>query len=109
MVVGGRDKRVHGVDRVTGKGKWEFRARSRVDGSPLICAGKHVVVGADDGYLYVLDLVSGEELWSYEIGASVKTSPAVAGGLVLVGADDGCLYAFAHGKSVEAAVEKPGK
>ncbi len=94
VVAGGRDRRLHGIDRVTGKGKWEFRARSRIDSSAVICAGENVVVGADDGYLYLIRLEDGKELWSYEIGAPVKASPAVASGWVVIGADDGVLYGF---------------
>ena len=33
----------------------------------------------------------------YEIGAPVKTSPAVAGDWVIFGADDGQIYAFKAG------------
>jgi outer membrane protein assembly factor BamB len=54
-----------------------------------------VIFGADDGRVYVLDAATGEEKWSYEIGAPVKASPAVVGGRILVGADDGVLYCFA--------------
>jgi outer membrane protein assembly factor BamB len=100
LVVGGRDKRVHGINRTTGKGIWEFRARDRVDSSAVICGGKHVVVGSDDGYVYLLRLEDGTEVWNYEIGAPVKTSPAVTGEWVVVGADDGVLYGFRHSRGV---------
>ena len=33
-------------------------------------------------------------LWSFAIGSSIFSSPAVAGGMVYVGSDDGKLYAF---------------
>jgi len=33
------------------------------------------------------------EVWSYEIGSAVSSSPAVGGGMVVVGSDDGKLYA----------------
>ncbi|MFT4590665.1 MAG: outer membrane protein assembly factor BamB, partial [Limisphaerales bacterium] len=36
----------------------------------------------------------GEELWNYEIGAAVTASPAVADEVVVIGADDGTVYAF---------------
>lgn len=94
VVVGGRDKRLHGIDRATGKGVWEFRARSRVDSSPVICGGTHVIVGSDDGYLYAVTLADGKEIWSHEIGAAVRTSPAITEEWVVVGADDGNLYGF---------------
>lgn len=101
VVVGGRDKRMHGIDRTTGKGKWEFRARDRIDSSPVICGGDKVVFGCDDGYVYVLGLEDGKELWNYEIGAPVKTSPAVTDKWVVLGADDGMLYGFKQGDAAK--------
>ena len=102
VVVGGRDKYFHAIDRVTGKGLWDFRARDRIDSSAVVCAGKSVIFGCDDGYLYALDLKTGKELWRFEIGAPVKASPAVAGDYVIVGADDGVLYAFKNGPTTPA-------
>ncbi|MCP4697951.1 MAG: PQQ-binding-like beta-propeller repeat protein, partial [Gammaproteobacteria bacterium] len=34
------------------------------------------------------------ELWHYEIGEAITASPAVANGMIVVGAEDGYLYAF---------------
>jgi len=42
----------------------------------------------------MLRLADGQEVWSYEIGRPIFSSPAVARGTVVVGSDDGYLYAF---------------
>ena len=97
VFVGGRDKRFHAIHRDSGKLKWEFRARDRIDSSAVVCGGQSLVFGCDDGYIYALDLDKGSELWRYEIGAPVRSSPAIAGDYVLFGADDGLLYAFKNG------------
>jgi outer membrane protein assembly factor BamB len=47
-----------------------------------------------------VNLEDGKLLWSYEIGAAIKTAPAVLRGMILLGADDGCVYAF-RGKRAE--------
>ncbi len=94
VVLGGRDRRVHGVDRVTGKARWVFSARGNVDGSPLI-SGNRVMIGSDDGRLYLLDLADGKERWSYELGDKLSGAPAFADGHIFVGGDDGHLYKFA--------------
>jgi outer membrane protein assembly factor BamB len=52
------------------------------------------VVGSNDGRLYLVSLKDGQELWSYEIGQPVESSPAVAGGRIVVGSDDGSVYCF---------------
>jgi outer membrane protein assembly factor BamB len=99
VVVGGRDKRLHGIDRATGKGLWEYKCRDRIDSSAVLCGGKHAVFGSDDGRVYVIDIATGKETWSYEIGAPVKTSPAAAGDWIIFGADDGVIYAFKNGSA----------
>lgn len=93
VLIGGRDKRLHCLDRETGRQAWEFAARAKVDSSPVVC-GDSVVFGSDDGRLYVVELATGREAWSYEIGKGITASPAVAGGKVVIGAEDGTLYAF---------------
>jgi eukaryotic-like serine/threonine-protein kinase len=93
VVFGGRDRRVHCVNRLTGKPLWTFRTGGDVDSSPVICGSK-VVVGSNDGVLYVLNLADGKKLGSYEIGSPVASSPAVAAGQIVVGADDGYVYCF---------------
>jgi outer membrane protein assembly factor BamB len=59
----------------------------------VIC-GEKVVTGSDDGRLYFLSLDKGKEVWSYEVGRPVGSSPAVADGKIVIGADDGNVYCF---------------
>ena len=39
-------------------------------------------------------LSDGKQVWSYDIGKPVTSSPAVANQMVVVGSDDGYVYAF---------------
>jgi outer membrane protein assembly factor BamB len=102
VVAAGRDKRVRGLERQKGEEKWVFRTRGDVDSSPLICAASTVLFGSNDGFFYAANLSTGEETWRYEVGAPVKTAPAVAGDFVLIGADDGNIYCFKNGKAAES-------
>jgi cobaltochelatase CobN len=43
----------------------------------------------------MIKLSDGSKVWSYEIGQPVTSSPAISKGMVIVGSDDGYLYAFA--------------
>lgn len=94
VIAGGRDKRVHALDRANGNQKWQYRTRGDVDSSPVITADGHVLFGSNDGYFYAANLADGAETWRYEIGSAVKSAPAVANGCALVGADDGSVYCF---------------
>lgn len=93
VIFGGRDKKLHGVNRVDGKPIWSFPTRGKVDSSPVVCGDK-VVVGSDDGRLYLVSLNDGKELWSYELGQPIDSSPAVADGKIVIGCDDGSVYCF---------------
>ena len=70
-----------------------LRARSPEDRSSSAC---------EDGSLFALDAKSGVERWRFRTGAAVISSPAVGGGVVYFGSDDGFFYALATGP------EKPG-
>ena len=80
MILGGRDKLVRAIDLATGKERWRFATRARVDSSPAI-AGNRVVVGSGDGKLYVLDAHDGRKIWEFDAGARLHRvagqSPAV--------------------------------
>ena len=93
VIIGGRDKRLHAIDRATGKGVWTFQTRGQVDSSPVVC-GDAVIVGSQDGRLYCVGLADGQERWAYEAGAPLTASPAVGAGFIVIGAEDGNVYAF---------------
>ena len=93
VIIGCRDKRLHCLDRATGKAVWTFTTRGQVESSPVVC-GDAIIVGSEDGRLYCVNLADGQERWAYEIGAAVTASPAVSDGFIVVGAEDGNVYAF---------------
>jgi outer membrane protein assembly factor BamB len=93
VVVGSRDRRVHALDRTTGKEVWSALTRGRVDSSPVV-VGKRAYVGSLDGKLYVLDLAGGREVQKIALDGPVSGSPAVASGRLLIGTQKGTLYCF---------------
>ena len=92
VVVGGRDKMVHGLT-MQGKAAWTFATRARVESSPAIADGR-VFVGSNDGRFYVLSLSTGAKLWEFNAGAPLSASPAIANGRIVIGSQDGRLYCF---------------
>ena len=69
-----------------------------MDSSPVV-VGDKVVFGSGDGRLYLVSLATGKKLWSYDLGKELTASPAVADGLVIIGCEDGALYAFGPKRS----------
>jgi outer membrane protein assembly factor BamB len=95
VVLGGRDKLVHCLERSSGKEVWTFLTRARVESSPLI-AGQRVFIGSNDGVLYELDLKTGTKIWEFTAGAPLSASPAAAQGALVIGSQDGVLYCFGN-------------
>ena len=95
VVVGGRDKLVHGIFRKSGKKAWTFPTRQKVDSSPVI-VGDRVFVGSNDGNLYELGLADGEERWKFNAGKPISAAPAVGEGVLVVGIEsrDGKVFCF---------------
>jgi eukaryotic-like serine/threonine-protein kinase len=93
VIFGGRDKKLHCVNKDTGEQIWSFPTKGKVDSSPVVCDDK-IVVGSEDGRLYVIRLSDGTRVWDYEIGQGIIGSPAVIDGLVVIGSEDGSIYGF---------------
>lgn len=91
VYVAGRDKMVRALDTATGREKWIFTARARVDSSPVL-AGGFVWVGSDDGRLYCLDATTGKKAWELDTGGKVASSPAIASDRLVIGNDKGSLF-----------------
>jgi outer membrane protein assembly factor BamB len=49
--------------------------------------------------LYMVNLADGAQVWTYEIGQPIISSPAIAGGRVFIGGEDGNVYCFGSGKA----------
>ena len=84
LVVGGRDKMVHGIDPATGAALWTHSSGARVDSSPVI-VGDRVFVGGSSGDLVALDAQSGAVVWQFETGSSIVASPSLASGRLVIG------------------------
>jgi outer membrane protein assembly factor BamB len=95
VILGGRDKLVHAIDRATGKKAWTFPTRAKVDSSPAV-VGDRVFVGSHDGNLYALGLADGKERWKFNAGKPISAGPAIGEGVLVVGSEsrDGKVYCF---------------
>ncbi len=84
VLVGGQDKKLHCVDRSTGKRVWVLATKGHVDSSPVI-VGERVFVGSKDGNLYEVELATGKVLSKNFIGRNTTASPAVGDGVLVIG------------------------
>ncbi|HET9768194.1 MAG TPA: PQQ-binding-like beta-propeller repeat protein, partial [Thermoanaerobaculia bacterium] len=95
VVIGGRDGMFYGVDRATGKQRWRIdHGMPWVIASPAIADGKAVVGSSDGRFVTAVDLAVGKEVWRSRTGSNQLSSPAVAGGVVVVGDFTGAVIAL---------------
>ncbi len=101
VFVGGHAKRIHAIDRKTGKLLWKFDAGGWVRASPSV-VDDVVYFGADDNKFYALDAKTGKKRWDFALGeGGEQSSPAIVDGVVYFGAFDNYVYAL------DAATGKP--
>ncbi|HEV3300603.1 MAG TPA: PQQ-binding-like beta-propeller repeat protein [Planctomycetaceae bacterium] len=95
VILGGYDKKLHCLDRATGKEVWNFPTRGHVESSPAV-VGERVFFGSGDGNVYAVTLKEGKKVWQFRAGRSITSSPAVGEKCLVIGTDgpDGTVYCF---------------
>ncbi len=65
---------------------WRFDTGGEIYSTPVIADGI-LYIASKNGYLYALNAETGQEIWRFQLTAYVvRSSPAVAGGMVFIGA-----------------------
>jgi len=79
----------------------------KMQGSPELAAmatplalGDKLCFATLTGKVFLTDL-DGKHLWNYRLGGPSHSPPVAAGGLLVVGCDDGNLYAFREGRQAK--------
>ncbi|HEX8914802.1 MAG TPA: PQQ-binding-like beta-propeller repeat protein [Humisphaera sp.] len=94
--VSGCDAKLHAIDVATGKEKYATELGNIAPGSPAVLPDR-TVVGLDQGRVVAVAADGSKTLWEYKDvkdGAMVYASPAVADGVVVVGARDRQVHAI---------------
>ena len=86
---------LYAVDLDTGIERWMFDIGFEISAnSPAIARGVLYFASRVPGVLFVVNLHTGEEGWRFHTANEVLSAPAVADGVVFLGAADGNLYAL---------------
>ena len=97
VVVGASDRKLHCLDRKTGKEKWAYATRGQIQSSPAIVGGR-VIFGSEDRNIFCLELSTGKLLWKFNAGNSVTAGPAVGESVMVVGSAGPGGYIYCFGK-----------
>jgi outer membrane protein assembly factor BamB len=109
---GNEDGYVYAIDAGTGKQRWRFTTRGRVENSPTVVDGV-VYACSLSGTAYAVDAGTGKQRWKFTTRGLLNSAAAVVDGVVYVSSEDSNLYAldaatgkqrwkFATGKYVSA-------
>jgi outer membrane protein assembly factor BamB len=91
VVVGGRDKKIHAIDREKGTEIWGVQTDGKVDASPLIL-NSTVVAGSFDGNLYFLNLEDGKLIQKLNLGGEISGSPIFYENSIYIGTSKGDFF-----------------
>lgn len=83
---GSQDSNIYCLDSLSGKKLWNYTCEGKVDSSPAV-DNTNVYVGSESNGLLCLNKTTGELAWKQSIG-TVKSSPAVIDGRLLIAAGD---------------------
>jgi hypothetical protein len=79
------------LDALTGATIWKRSLVSRIWSSPVV-VDRCILQGVRDGTLWCLNEADGEPLWVFDDGFDIDATPCVAGGLIVVGSQNGWVY-----------------
>ena len=96
------------LNATTGKLLWQRSIGTDSDSSPVTANGVVYVGTHYDGNLYAFNEVTGSMLWNFPTNYPLD-SPAVAGGIVYVGSQDGYVYAVKASTGTQVWKHSTGK
>lgn len=103
VLIGGFDGRLYAVDVGTGKEIWRFEAEDWIWTKPLV-DGDRVFFADFKGNVFAVSLSDGTALWEqpFPAGTSVRSSPVLSGGNLIIANDDGDLFGIDPGSGRQA-------
>lgn len=91
IIVGGRDRKLHAINRKDGKERWSILTDGKIDSSPLVM-NETVIFGSFDGNLYLASLSDGKILQKINLGGEIAGSPIFCRDGIFIGTLKGDLY-----------------
>ncbi|HPO89911.1 MAG TPA: PQQ-binding-like beta-propeller repeat protein [Victivallales bacterium] len=91
---GHSDTYVYALNKENGEVVWKTSTGGVNRSSPAIGSGDLLFIGSYNGNVYGISKNDGTIVWQFKTGGAVHSSPAIEKSILVVGSDDGCLYAI---------------
>jgi len=88
------DTFVYALDRETGAVRWQTRTGGVNRSSPALGSGALLFLGSYNGNVYGIAKDDGAIRWQLPLGGPVHSSPALVGKTLVIGCDNGSVYAL---------------
>jgi outer membrane protein assembly factor BamB len=89
---GGFDKRFRAIDGGNGAGIWATEQAGNWFWTRGLVSGDNLYAGNLDDHIYAYDSSNGSLKWQADLGAPIRSGPALVGGVLVVAARDGMIY-----------------
>lgn len=97
VYVGTTEGGVFALDNTTGKMIWQCDLRATLAASPTLVSGQIMYLASRDGRLWTMDRPTGRVVNFHRETEPLTTCAAIADGHLLVGGDNGSVYAYVPG------------
>jgi len=96
VFIGSDDGNLYALDASDGSVIWTYLTGGQVWSAPAVSGDGKVCFGSLDHIIYCLDIEdNGSLIWSYDTGTSrLVSSPAISDGILVIGNENGKVYAF---------------
>lgn len=94
LYVGATEGGVFAMDNATGKMVWQCDLRTTLAASPTLVNGQLMYLASRDGRLWTMDRPTGRVVNFHRESEPLTTCAAIADGHLLVGGDNGSVYAY---------------
>jgi len=91
LYVGANNGVLYAIAMADGSIAWKRRLGNRIWSSAAVTDGC-ILAAARDGRLWCLEEETGKPLWVFDDGFDIDATPLVAGGLIVIGSQNGWVY-----------------
>jgi outer membrane protein assembly factor BamB len=92
LTFGSFDKRIHSIEQSSGAGIWSTAPAGNWFWTAGLISGDNLYAGNLDGHIYAYDAINGAQKWQSDLGAPIRSAPALQQGVLMVATRSGTIH-----------------